>query len=107
MQSKENLTKQATPEANGVALSHRDLLPDLDPKEIQMVVADYHSDIHTKICPQCDAEVSPDNLVYIADQPASWEEPEYGHTECPNCEAEVGSSDLEKPSFDYWLKLTA
>ncbi|PVH26981.1 hypothetical protein [Sphingobacterium corticibacter] len=107
MQSKENLTKQATPEANGVALPHADLLADLDPQEIQMVVADYHSDKHTKICPECEVEVSPDNLIYITDEIATWGEPEYGHTECPQCGSEISPSDLEKPSFDYWLKLTA
>ncbi|MCL7987757.1 hypothetical protein M8998_07385 [Sphingobacterium sp. lm-10] len=107
MQSKQNLTKQTTPEANGVVSLAQKLLPDLDANEIIMVINEYQSDKHLTVCPECSAEVSSDDLTYAIDRHATREEPEDGHNQCPECFVKLSQSDLEKPTFELWLKLTA
>lgn len=100
MQSKLFQTKQASPEANG-------LLVGMDAQDIAYVINEYQSDNDTTVCPNCETAVGSEDLAYIVDQQQTWEDPEEGHNACPHCDVELDCSDLQKPTFEHWLKLTA
>ncbi len=107
MQSKQNLTKQTTSEANEVVFKASLLLPDLNTDEIISVINEYNTDDTTTVCPKCEIELVDSDLAYVVDQQQTWGDPEEVHNACPHCDAELDCSDLQKPTFEHWLKLTA
>lgn len=85
----------------------KEIVGDISLDEALQLHSDYQIDNQRKICPFCESSVSDDQLVYIVDDSASWEDPAEAHNECPCCRAELSASSLEKPDFETWLKVTA
>ena len=79
---------------------------DLSQEEMMVLRDEYETD-GLSICPECEIELSEDELHYVVDTEATYEQPEEAHNACPNCNAEVEPFDLVKPDFFTWLKLTA
>lgn len=109
--SKKSLTKnlnvmQSNENSIKIHNSAREIVGDIGLDEAIEMHAEYQLDNHTTICPFCESSVSEDQLLYVVDDSASWEDPAEAHNECPHCRVELSASSLEKPDFETWLKVT-